>query len=49
MESTSWSWTPLGMWNSSPMDERAGAVIDEQSGDRKAKVEMMRDVYDALR
>jgi hypothetical protein len=32
------------MCSSSPIEVSAGAVMEEQSGERNAKVEMMRDV-----
>ena len=40
----SWRWAPSGMANSSPMVDRAGAVMEEQRGERKAKPETMSDV-----
>jgi len=45
IDRTSCSSAPNGMRRSFPMDESAGAVIDEQSGERKAKLETINDVY----
>ena len=44
MESTSCRSAALLICSSEPMDSSAGAMMDEQSGERKAKPEMIKDV-----
>jgi hypothetical protein len=36
------------MCSSSPIEVRAGAVIDEHNGERKAKADMISEVFPAM-
>ena len=41
MDNTSCSCMPFGIWRSLPMLSRAGAAIEDDKGDIKAKAETM--------